>query len=99
NLDGIGTGVDQRTGRLGRRHVAGDDLQGRIGSTQRSHRVGNSLVMPVGRVDAHHIDASFDEGSRAFVAISSGTNRRTNAEAPPFVLARLRVALRLKQIL
>ena len=95
NLDGVGAGVDQCLGAIGRRHVAGDHLH----VVGKLLHLGDGLQhifrMAVGRVDHQHVDTGVNQGLRTFVSLVADGGGCGNAQAPLIVLGCVGVEARL----
>ena len=99
DLHGIRTGIDQRPGAGGRRHVAGDDLNGIGEFLDARDRIQNLLGMAMRGIDHHAIDTRVDQEFRAPIAFLAGGRGGGDPQAALAVLVGVGVEARLFDIL
>src|SRR4051812_15623656 len=89
NLHRVGSGVDQRLRRLGRRNVAGNDLDVEFGLDAPDH-LRHRGRMPVRGIDDENVDAGIDERAGALPGIVAHAHGGTHAQATLLILCRFR---------
>src|SRR6185369_16143629 len=99
DLDAVGARLDERDVAVGRGHVAGDYLHVLEVFLDGADRVENALRVPVRRIDDDDVAPGGEERLYARVAIFADTDGSGDAQAPELVLARLRMLLRLVDVL
>ena len=99
DLDRVGAGLDQGRRRVGGRDVAGDDLRAVGQPPHRGHAVEHAARMAMRGVDHDHVGAGRDQRLRPLEPGRARAGRRTDAQPALLVLAGVREALRLLDVL
>ena len=99
DFDAVGTRIDESFRRFGRRDIAGDKLQVRIGTLDGAHALEHVARMAVRRVDDQDVDAGLDEQRDALVGVHTRANRGADAQRATLVFARQRIVVRFLNVL
>ena len=98
-LTRVDAAIDQRLGGLGRRDVAGDDVDVLERAAQRLHDVDHALRVAVRGVDDEHVDVGRDQRLGALERVARDADGGADAQPPERVLARVRILDRLLDVL
>ncbi len=86
DLDGVGSGVDEREGSVVGGDVAGEEGDGGVGFFDGADGFEDARGVAVGGVDGEGVDAHFDEAGGALEEVSRGPDGSGDAEAALLVL-------------
>src|SRR5690606_30502166 len=99
DLDPVRARLDEGARRLPRHDVAGDELEVRVRALDLADPVQHALRVAVRRVDDHDVDARLDEPRDALLGVVARADGRADAQRAVLVLARVRIVLRLLEVL
>ncbi len=82
DLHGVHASIDQRFRRLGRGHIAGDEIDRGVLAADRGHHVEHALRVSVGRVDDDHVHVRCDKRGGPIQRIARDSHGGTDPQPP-----------------